>query len=104
MILADKIIHHRKSLALILGELAAQLGVSCQAVSKWGGALSIPDLERTIQLAGLFGVTTDYLVKDEMERPEYPTVDLESSSRVLSLEEAYDFLEKTNKTSKRRGF
>lgn len=100
MILADKIIHHRKSLALTQEELAAQLGVSRQAVSKWEGALSVPDMERIIQLAELFGVTIDYLLKDEMESPEYSTADSEGSLRVLSLEEAHDFLEKTARTSK----
>ena len=79
MILADKIIHHRKLLALTQEELAAQLRVSRQAVSKWEGALSVPDMERIIQLARFFGVTIDYLLKDEMQSPEHSTADPESA-------------------------
>ncbi len=100
VILADKIIHHRKSLALTQEELAAQLGVSRQAVSKWESAQSLPDMERIIQLAGFFGVTIDYLLKDEMESPEYSTADSECSLRLLSLEEANDFLRQTERASK----
>lgn len=38
--------------------------VSRQAVSKWESAGSVPDLQRIIQLADLFGVSTDYLLRD----------------------------------------
>ena len=44
-------------------QLAGQMSVSRQSVSKWEGAQSIPDLEKTIRLSKLFGVTTDYLLK-----------------------------------------
>ena len=70
MILADKIIEERKRSGWSQEELADQLGVSRQAVSKWESAGSIPDLQKIIQLAELFGVGTDYLLKDEMEPSE----------------------------------
>ncbi|NLJ56895.1 MAG: helix-turn-helix transcriptional regulator [Firmicutes bacterium] len=79
MILADKIIHLRKLLALTQEELAAQLRVSRQAVSKWEGALSVPDMERIIQLARFFRVTIDYLLKDEMQSPEHFAADPEGA-------------------------
>ena len=67
MILAEKITNERKKNGWSQEELAEKLSVSRQAVSKWEGAQSIPDLQRIIQLSELFGVSTDYLLKDELE-------------------------------------
>lgn len=67
MILADKIIEERKKNGWSQEELANKLGVSRQAVSKWESSGSIPDLQRILQMSELFGVTTDYLLKDEIE-------------------------------------
>lgn len=63
MILSDKIIEERKKKGWSQEELAYKLGVSRQAVSKWESAGSVPDLQRIIQLADLFGVSTDYLLR-----------------------------------------
>ena len=46
MILADKIIELRKKAGYSQEELAEKMGVSRQSVSKWEGALSIPDLDK----------------------------------------------------------
>ena len=101
MILADKIIEERKRNGWSQEELADQLGVSRQAVSKWESAGSIPDLQKIIQLAELFGVSTDYLLKDEMEpsEPSAPvTVSGEAGTiRRVSMEEANEFLESNRK-------
>ena len=70
MILADKIIDLRKKAGWSQEELADKLGVSRQSVSKWEGAQSIPDMNKILQLSELFGVSTDYLLKDSMEAPE----------------------------------
>ena len=64
MILADKIIKLRKKMGWSQEELAERMNVSRQAVSKWEGAQSTPDLDRILQLSSLFGVSTDYLLKD----------------------------------------
>ena len=68
MNLADKIIEERKKNGWSQEELASKLGVSRQAVSKWESSGSIPDLQRILQMSELFGVTTDYLLKDEIEK------------------------------------
>lgn len=68
MILADKIIEERKKNGWTQEDLAQKLGVSRQSVSKWESAGAIPDLKKIIQLADLFGVSTDYLLKDEVEK------------------------------------
>ena len=68
MILADKIINERKKLGLSQEELADKLDVSRQAVSKWESAQSTPDLNRILMMSKIFGVSTDYLLKDEIEQ------------------------------------
>ena len=70
MILADKIIRLRKKHGWSQEELAEKMQVSRQAVSKWEGAQTMPDLEKILMLSNLFGVTTDYLLKDEIEDEE----------------------------------
>ena len=71
MILADKIINLRKKNGWSQEELAEKLGVTRQSVSKYEGAQSIPDLDKILKLSEIFGVTTDYLIKDELEEEEY---------------------------------
>ena len=80
MILADKIIRERKRLGLSQEELAEKMNVSRQAVSKWEGNQSIPEIEKILQLSSLFGVTTDYLLKDEIESPQYTPPNIPSST------------------------
>lgn len=70
MILADKIITERKKNGWSQEELADMLGVSRQSVSKWEGAQAVPDLQKILKLAEIFGVSTDYLLKDEIEAEE----------------------------------
>jgi transcriptional regulator with XRE-family HTH domain len=69
MILADKITELRKKEGWSQEELADKLGVSRQSVSKWESAQSVPDMNRVIALAQLFGVSTDYLLIDSLEEP-----------------------------------
>lgn len=70
MILADKIMNLRKKAGWSQEELAEKMGVSRQSISKWEGALSIPDMNRILKLAEIFNVSTDYLLRDEMEEIE----------------------------------
>lgn len=73
MTLAEKIIALRTEHHLSQGELAEQMGVSRQSVSKWETGASTPDLEKVIHLADLFGVTVDELVKDKANPPQVET-------------------------------
>lgn len=75
MIFADKLITLRKKAGWSQEELAEKLGVTRQSVSKWEGAQSVPDIDKILQLARLFGVTTDYLLKEEQGEPEYTAED-----------------------------
>ena len=99
MILADKIIEERKKNGWSQEELASKLGVSRQAVSKWESAGSIPDLQRILQMSELFGVTTDYLLKDEIEEEplnEY----VETKTIKVSMEEANQYLDMKSRGSR----
>ena len=101
MIFADKLIQLRKKAGWSQEELAEQMGVTRQSVSKWEGAQSVPDLEKIIHLSALFGVSTDYLLKDEIEEAErmIPSDDV-STLRRVSMEEANAFLSAKAATSK----
>ena len=92
MILADKIIALRKKNGWSQEELAEKMQVSRQAVSKWEGAQTAPDLEKTLMLSRLFGVTTDYLLKDEMESEEYTDTADDMPVRRVSLAQANAYL------------
>lgn len=101
MIFADKLILLRKKAGWSQEELAEQMDITRQSVSKWEGAQSVPDLEKMIRLSELFGVSTDYLLKDEIEEAEQ----LNSSNdiptlRRVSMEEANSFLSIKSKTAK----
>ncbi len=103
MILADKIIEERKKNGWSQEELAELLSVSRQSVSKWEGAQSVPDLSKIIKLAEIFGVTTDYLIKDELESRQLSNSDEADTSKPslvkVSMEEACDFLETEEKAA-----
>lgn len=92
MILADKIILLRKKNGWSQEELAEKMNVSRQAVSKWEAAQSTPDLEKILMLGNLFDVTTDYLLKDEMEIEEYADNPCDSICRSITLEEANAYI------------
>ncbi|MBD5130208.1 MAG: helix-turn-helix transcriptional regulator [Ruminococcaceae bacterium] len=98
MIFADKLIRLRKKSGMSQEELAEKMNVSRQSVSKWEGAQSVPDLEKILQLGNLFGVTTDYLLKDELEDEEFVGKDADSW-RKITLAEANEFLELRKKAS-----
>ncbi len=100
MILAEKITALRKQKGWSQEELAHQLDVSRQAVSKWESASAIPDLERILKMSEIFEVSTDYLLKEKEE--EVPAVGEETEEiqellRRVSLRDAENFLEKKKK-------
>ncbi|WP_294722586.1 helix-turn-helix domain-containing protein [uncultured Gemmiger sp.] len=92
MIFADKLIALRKKSGWSQEELAEKLGVTRQSISKWEGAQSVPDIDKILQLSHLFGVTTDYLLKDELGEPEYTAGDDAPALRKVTLAQANDYL------------
>ena len=65
MKLSEKIINLRKARNMSQEELAEQLGVSRQAVSRWEVGSALPDASNILQLSKLFGVSADYLLNDD---------------------------------------
>ena len=94
MILADKIMNLRKKACMSQEELADKLNVSRQSVSKWESAQSIPDLDKIIALSKIFEVSTDFLLKDEIEMPDTIKEDTncETNTKKVSLAEANDYI------------
>lgn len=92
MILADKIIILRKKQGWSQEELAHQLNVSRQAVSKWESTASIPELDKIIRMSQLFGVSTDYLLIDDLESVEYAEYE-DTIIRKVDLETANHYLD-----------
>jgi len=101
MILADKIIKLRKKNGWSQEDLADKMNVSRQAVSKWEAAQTTPDLEKILQLGKLFGVTTDYLLKDEMEDEEFTDGAEDTPVRKISLAQANEYIAQRKEASKK---
>ena len=69
MKLHEKIAWYRRRAKLSQEELAARVGVSRQAVSKWELGESTPEVSKLLALARAFGVTTDQLLSEEDPAP-----------------------------------
>ena len=67
--IANRLVELRKKNNLSQEALAAKLGISRQAVSKWERAEASPDTDNLILLARLYGVSLDDLLKTEDEIP-----------------------------------
>ncbi|MFR8008980.1 MAG: helix-turn-helix transcriptional regulator, partial [Gordonibacter urolithinfaciens] len=77
--IAQRLAEMRREKGFSQEELAARLGLSRQAVSKWERAESSPDTGNLIALADLYGVTLDELVRVEADIAD--DVTFESSDR-----------------------
>lgn len=80
------------------------MGVSRQAVSKWESAGAVPDLQRILQMSELFGVSTDYLLKDEMKAENITyhesTESYAEPLKKVTMENANEFLDMKRNGSK----
>lgn len=94
MILADKIVSLRKKAGWSQEDLAEKLGVTRQSVSKWEGAQSVPDMDKVVMISRLFGVSTDFLLKDELEEetPCAAAQDDDTPLRRVTMKQAADYL------------
>lgn len=106
MILAEKIIKLRKQNGWSQEDLAMKLNVSRQSVSKWESTASIPDLDKIIKLSEIFGVSTDYLLKDTAEEEAGMEAITEeehaiSRERSVSLEEANTYMNLVESASRK---
>ena len=92
MTFSDKLIALRRKAGWSQEELAERLNVSRQSVSKWEGAQSMPDIDKIVQLSSLFGVTTDYLLKDGQDDPQPAAAETPSPLPRVTLAQAEDYL------------
>lgn len=111
MTLEEKIIYLRKKKGWSQEQLAEQMGISRQAVSKWESGVSVPDLDKIIKLSSIFQVSTDYLLKNEEEPNmdvsfvkslrEEERMDYSANAHQMSLGEVEEYLTVVKNTSKR---
>lgn len=65
--LSEKLYMLRKKSGLSQEQLAEQLNVSRQAISKWESGTSIPESDKLIAISQYFNVTLDYLMKEDSD-------------------------------------
>ena len=71
MILSRKNYQPEKKERMVTGGACRKTRSDAPVDFKIRGAQSIPDLDKILKLSEIFGVTTDYLIKDELEEEEY---------------------------------
>lgn len=82
MTLGEKIYILRTENGMSQESFGDSLGVSRQSVSKWETGQSVPELDKIVLISRLFGVTTDYLLKEDLERPEWEEAQMEPDRTV----------------------
>ena len=99
-----RLLNYERKMAGLRKTWQKKLEVSRQSISKWESAQSIPDMNKILKLSEVFSVSTDYLLKDEIELDspgETLKIDTESSLKEVSvsMEEANAFLEHKNQAA-----
>ena len=92
MTFKEKLIKLRKANALSQEELAEKIDVSRQSVSKWELGDSIPDSDKIVALSNLFGVSTDYLLKDEVDNPTSTIIMRDDPNKKIMIAKILRFL------------
>lgn len=77
--LSKKVYMLRKKSGLSQEQLAEQLNVSRQAISKWESGASFPESEKLIAISKYFNVSLDYLMKEQVEEIEPATINKEKT-------------------------
>lgn len=99
--MAQRLVNRRKAAGLSQEALAAQLGVSRQAVSKWERSESSPDTDNLIALAALYGVSLDELLYgeavDDADGSEDSSVGTEASDKAEDAEASAKHTERGDK-------
>ena len=99
--MAQRLVDRRKAAGLSQEALAAQLGVSRQAVSKWERSESSPDTDNLIALAALYGVSLDELLygeaTDDTDDPEDGDTGADASDEAEDVEASAEHAERGDK-------
>ena len=110
--IANKLVELRRSHGYSQEELAAQLGVSRQAVSKWERAESSPDTGNLIALARLYGISLDDLLLNTSaaqggaaaQAAPAPETEQEEAQEVFAAAQAWDRAELAWEAEKKKAF
>ena len=99
--MAQRLVDRRKAAGISQEALAAQLGVSRQAVSKWERSESSPDTDNLIALAALYGVSLDELLYgeavDDADDPEDGDTGADASDEAKEDEDSADNTSRSDK-------
>jgi transcriptional regulator with XRE-family HTH domain len=87
--IGERIQKYRKEAGMSQEQLGEKLGVSRQAVSKWETGESLPELDKIIQMAELFGVTTDELLRKTASTEKVETESRERQNRAVGPKQAF---------------
>lgn len=95
--IADKIKKLREKAELTQAELARQLGVTRSGVNAWEMGITIPSTMYIVELAMLFGVSTDYL----LDMPETKTISVNglTDREIASLREIIECYNSNRRTT-----
>ena len=74
MALSEKLYTLRRKSGLSQEQLAEQLNVSRQAISKWESGTSNPESDKLIAISQYFNVSLDYLVKEDDDQSKEPLI------------------------------
>ena len=101
--LNEKIIYYRKKNMLTQEELAYQLNVSRQTITKWEAGIIYPNVEFLIKLSNLFDVSIDSLVKeDDCLTLETHKIEISELACFLVKAKKATYANKTNKVNSSR--
>ena len=87
MTLSEKLYSLRRKQGLSQEALAEKLDCSRQVISKWENGTTTPDAEMLQKYSELFGVSIDYLVKEDIEKPTsvQPTGKNDGNKKLLGI-------------------
>ncbi len=87
MTLSEKLYDLRRKQGLSQEGLAEKLDCSRQVISKWENGTTTPDAEMLQKYSDLFGVSIDYLVKDDIDEPSsiHPTEKNSENKKLLGI-------------------
>lgn len=98
MTFGEKLQGLRQKAGMSQDALAEKLDVSRQAVSRWERDETMPETEKVIALADLFGVTTDYLLRQQAEERR------ETETAPSGREQKRDWVERLGYLAKTKGY
>lgn len=87
MTLSEKLYNLRRKQGLSQESLAEKLDCSRQVISKWENGTTSPDAEMLKRYSELFGISIDYLIKDDIEEPAsiQPTEKINGNKKLLGV-------------------